>query len=218
MIFPKLKDKTYGYINLDLESIEWYNKNDIDLTKNNILLDAKVCQEFVDDIHQKYSLDFSYGGWMEERNHFLRGAYIDAQNKFIHLGVDINVPTGTEVATDFKAEVVKIGDDFDPEAGWGPHVILKNLTQSVYIIYGHLDRNILCAEGDILDKNTIFATVGFPPENGNWFPHLHVQCISNEYYNEIEKEIEKLDGYGYKNEIELNAKRHPDPMEYISFN
>lgn len=216
MIFPKLKGKTYGYINLNLESIEWCKIKGANLDNKNILLDTNVCQDFVDDLHKKYSLDFSYGGWMEERTNLLRGAYMDKQNKFIHLGVDINVPTGTEIATDFKAEVVKVGDDFDPDGGWGPHVILKHLSVPVYIIYGHLDRNIKCKLGDILEKDTIFAKIGFPPENGNWFPHLHVQCISDEYYQEIKNEIEKMDGYGHKDQMELNAKRHPDPMEFIS--
>jgi len=218
MIFPNLKNKIFGYVNLNIESIAWCDINKISNESKNILLDPTVCQKFIVDIHKKYSLDFSYGGWMEDRTNYLRQSYLEKGSKFIHLGIDINVPTGTEVANDFKAEVVKIGDDFEPNLGWGPHVILKHLSKPVYLIYGHLDKKILCSKGDILNENTIFATVGFPPDNGNWFPHVHVQVISEEYFSEIKNEINNLDGYGYKNEIELNAKRHSDPMEFISLN
>ncbi|MCX6754357.1 MAG: peptidoglycan DD-metalloendopeptidase family protein [Candidatus Nomurabacteria bacterium] len=216
MIFQNFQNKTFGYLNLDTESLDWYKEKNINIDDKNILLDPYICQEFIDYLHKKYSLDFSYGGWMEDRTHFLKDSYLENGDKFIHLGIDINVPTNTEVATDFKAEVVKVGDDFEVDAGWGPHVILKHLSQPIYIIYGHLDRNILCKVGDILDKDIIFAKVGFPPQNGNWFPHVHVQCISSLYYEEIKSDIDKLDGYGFKNEMELNAKRHPDPMEFIS--
>ena len=218
MIFPNLKNKTFGYLNLNIESVSWCNTNKIDSESKNILLDPVVCQKFITDTHKKYSLDFSYGGWMENRTNFLRESYLEEGDKFIHLGIDINVPTGTEIATDFDAEVIKTGDDLEPNLGWGPHVILKHLSKPVYIIYGHLDKKILCSQGDILKINTIFAKVGFPPDNGNWFPHVHVQCINPEYFSETEGKIENLDGYGYQNEMELNANRHKDPMEFISLN
>ncbi len=217
MIFPNLKNKTFGYLNLNTESIEWCNKKGIDSSAKNVLLDPSVCQEFIEDIHKKYSLDFSYGGWMEDRTYLWRGGYMEAQDKFVHLGVDINVPAGTEIATNFKAKVIKIGNNFDIDGGWGPYVILKHLERPIYIIYAHLDKNILCKIGDILDKDTIFSKVGNPPDNGNWFPHLHVQTISDTYYPTVEKNWELFDGYGFKHEKELNAKRYCDPIEFISF-
>lgn len=221
MIFPKLKNSIFGYVNLNLESEEWYKQKDIDSsTSKNILLDPKSCQKFIEDVHKKYSLDFSYGGWMENRAFLWRDGYLEKDKIFIHLGIDINVPVGTEIATDFEAEVVKIDDDHDQEGGWGPHIILKNLSKPVYLIYAHLNKNILCKVGDILKKDTIFAKVGSAPFNGNWFSHVHIQSISSDYYFEIEKNNnwKKFDGYGLKSELEINAKRHRDPIEFISFN
>lgn len=218
MIFPNLKNKVFGYVDLDKEAREWFLIKNIDLYSKNPLIDPKKCQEFIDFVHKKYSLDFSYGGWMEDRSFIWKDSYLDKQKNYIHLGIDINVPSGTEIATDFEAEVIKKDSDYPLDGGWGSHIILKNLSKSVYILYAHLDENILCKVGDILEKGTIFAKVGHAPQNGNWFPHVHVQIIEENYYLDLEKnnDWDKFDGYGFKNEIELNAKKHKDPMEFIS--
>jgi len=219
MIFPNLKNKSFGYVNLNLEAQEWSAEKGINITKeNNLLLDPKICEEFVNDVHKKYSLDFSYGGWMEDRSFIWQGGYLEQDKIFVHLGIDLNVPANSEVATDFRAEVLKIDNDYPLDGGWGPHVILKNLEKNVCILYAHLDKNILCKVGEILEKNIIFAKVGSAPFNGNWFPHLHVQVISLDYYSELENnnDWEKFDGYGTKGEKELNAQRHKDPILFIS--
>jgi len=221
MIYPKLKDKIFGYINVNLEVKDWYKEKNLNFSDGkNVLIDPKICKDFINDIHKKYSLDFSYGGWMEDRTFLWKDSYLEKNKTFIHLGVDINVPEGEEIATDFKAKVVKIDDDYPLDGGWGPHVILKHLSKPVYIIYAHLDRDILCKVGDTLEKDTIFAKVGYSPYNGNWFPHTHVQAISSEYYSELEKnnDWKNFDGYGAKEKLELNTKRHRDPMEFISLN
>lgn len=218
MIFPKLNNKSFGYVNLNLESKDWYKEMALDPNSENILINPIKCQEFIDDIHKKYSLDFSYGGWMEDRTFLWRGWYMEKENIFTHLGIDLNVPEGTEIATDFEAVVVKIDNDYPTDGGWGPYVILKHLIEPVYIIFAHLDICIQCKIGDKLEVGTIFSKVGKPPLNGNWFAHVHVQTIEEQYYLEIKKNNEwgKFDGYGLKSEIEINAIRYKDPMEFIS--
>ena len=219
MIFPNLKNKIFGYVNLNLEAKEWVVEKGISITEeNNPFLNPKICEEFVNDLHKKYSLDFSYGGWMEDRTFIWQGGYLEKEKTFVHLGIDINVPAGSELATDFQAEVLKIDDDYPLDGGWGTYIILKNLEKDIYILYAHLDKNILCKVGEILNKDIVFAKVGKDPFNGNWFPHVHVQVIDIDYYSELEKnnDWEKFDGYGSKDDKELNAKRHKDPIEFIS--
>ena len=169
-------------------------------------------------VHQKYNIDFSYGGWMEDRSVLWHGSYLEAENSYTHLGVDINVPTGTEIVVDFDAEVVKIDDDYPEEGGWGPKVIVKNLTLPIYLIYAHLDREIKCQVGDKLKTGQIFAKVGKAPFNGNWFPHLHVQTITAEYYKNLadNNSWSELDGYGLPADISENSKLFPDPLQFIS--
>lgn len=215
MIFPNIKGKNSGYVNLNLEAIEWYTLKNLNINGKNILLDPQKCQYFVNDVHEKYSLDFSYGGWMEDRTFLWRDSYLEEENKFIHLGVDINVPGGTEVAIDYHAEVVKTGNNHDYDGGWGTYVIFKILEKDIYIIYAHLDENIICKTGDILDKGKIFGKVGFPPENGNWFTHVHIQTFISEFYNNI-KNWDEVDGYGFKNEVEINKKIYLNPIDFVS--
>jgi hypothetical protein len=219
MIFPSLKGKTFGYVNLNTEAAEWCaSKNFKYDRKNNLLLNPDISQEMLEDAHKKYVVDYSYGGWMEDRNILCGGTYLEKTGVFIHLGVDLNVPAGTEVATDFIASVVKIDDDYPEKSGWGPRVILKHSALPIYMIYAHLDRKIKCQTGDVLEKGNVFAKVGKAPYNGGWFAHCHVQSISFKYYDKLKKsnKWELLDGYGSSDEITLNAGRFRDPMEFIS--
>lgn len=216
MIFPRLKDKTFGYVNLNLEASEWLaNKKFVE--DKNPLLDPVICQQMVDDVHRKYHLDFSYGGWMEDRSLLWRGSYLESKKNFIHLGIDLNVPAGTEIALGFDVEIVKVDDDYPEDGGWGPRITVRHLSQPVYLIYAHLGREIKQQVGDKVRAGEVFARVGEPPFNGNWFPHLHVQTISPEYFAELEKNNSwgQLDGYGSLNDLTINAARFKDPTQYI---
>ncbi|MFM7088973.1 MAG: peptidoglycan DD-metalloendopeptidase family protein [Candidatus Paceibacterota bacterium] len=214
MIFPNLKGKKFGYVNLDLEAVLWRaNKG----SKTNPLNNPDVCNQFILDVHKKYNIDFSYGGWMEDRATLWQDSYLELEKKFNHLGLDINVPQDEPVAVDFNALVVRIDDDYPTNGGWGPRVILKNLEKDVYILYAHLDRDISCKVGDVLSVGQVFAKVGHAPENGNWFPHVHVQVIESEYFEYLKKEDdwEQFDGYGFKENIAVDSLRHPDPLQFI---
>ncbi|MDE1874579.1 MAG: peptidoglycan DD-metalloendopeptidase family protein [Patescibacteria group bacterium] len=219
MIFPDLKGKRFGYVNLNLEAEAWLKHNE-SRSASNPLLDPSICQSMIDSVHEKYCLDFSFGGWMEDRSTLWKGSYLERENSFIHLGIDINVPPGTEIAASFDATVAKVDDDYPEQGGWGPRVILKHATKPIYLIHAHLDRDIRCEVGDALKRGQIFARVGTPPHNGNWFPHLHLQTISKDHYDRLEKERSwaDLDGYGPADDIRENASLFADPMELISLN
>lgn len=216
MLFPTLKNKKFGYVNLDLEARRWIAEKKTD-QKDNPLLDPKVCQEMVNETNRKYGLDFSYGGWMEDRSFLWKGSYLDEKKIYIHLGIDLSAPAGTSVAITFNAEVIKIDDDYPEIGGWGTRVILKHEIEPMYFIFAHLDKKVECKVGDALRAGDVFAKVGKPPFNGNWFEHVHVQVIIREYYHEIKEKnlLDELDGYGSDKDIELNAKRFPDPIKYI---
>lgn len=216
MIFPFLKNKNFGYVNLNLEAEKWIAGNKFKLGKNP-LLDPAVCQLMVNDVNKKYGLDFSYGGWMEDRSFLWRGHYLDEKKTYIHLGIDMNVLAGTEVAVNFDAIAVKTDNDYPEDGGWGTRVILKHGKKPVYLIFAHLDQNVQCKAGDFLKAGQIFAMVGKPPSNGNWFEHMHLQAIQEDYYNKLEKNNlwDELDGYGAEEDIALNAQRFPDPIGFI---
>lgn len=242
MVFPTLKQVKFGYVNLNLEAID-YLKHKNESTENNIcnnavsysthpaaatepkknpLIDPDKCQLMVEATHKKYNLDFSYGGWMEDRSVLWKDSYLEEKQAFIHLGIDLNVPPGTEVAVDFDAVVEKIDSDYPEEGGWGTRVIFKHATEPVYIIYAHLDPELSIKEDDEVHAGQIFAKVGKAPYNGGWFPHLHVQVVEVKYFEELkgramenEHAWSELDGYGKANEIEVLARRFFDPMRYV---
>ncbi len=217
MIFPELEYKKFGYINLNLEAEKWISAQET-LSNTNPLLDPMTCQKMVDSAHKNLGLDFSYGGWMEDRSILWQGSYLDNTQTYIHLGVDINVTAGTKIIASFDATVVIIDDDYPEDGGWGCRIIIKHSSQPIYMIYAHLDRDVYCKVGDTLKQGAVFAKVGKSPFNGNWFPHLHLQSISEEYFDYIEKHDlwNTLDGYGSIEKIQEHAVHFPDPMQYIS--
>ena len=218
MLFPDLRDKVFGYLNMNVEAQKWCAENRIDCGNKNPLLDPIFCERVKNLIHLKYDLDCSYGGWMEDRSFIWKGSYLEERRNFVHLGVDFYVPAGTEVAVDFDAEVVRVDDDYPDEGGWGPRVIVRHLYKPIYMLYAHLGRNIHFVRSSKLESGMIFAQVGAPPFNGNWSPHLHIQTISSEYYRELElnNSWNDLDGYGRVEDFEKNVRRFRDPMQYVS--
>jgi murein DD-endopeptidase MepM/ murein hydrolase activator NlpD len=215
MIFSSLKNKSFGYVDLNEEAKGWALAQGL---QAEALLDPVISTKMVEDVHKKYNIDFSYGGWMEDRRFLWKGTYLEPLNTFIHLGIDINVSAGTEIYASFEARVVRIDDDYPEEGGWGPRIIIKHLSQPFYFIYAHLDGNIACKVGDIIRSGEIFAKVGNYPYNGNWFPHVHVQSLSEEYYLELERNNSwgNLDGYGSEEDLTVNVSRFPDPLQFIS--
>jgi len=154
---------------------------------------------------------------MENRNTFLKGTYLDENEKYLHLGVDIIVPYKTSVACDMPAEVIRIDDDHPEDGGWGPRVIVRLRDVRTVLIYAHLNRDIFCGVGDILRPGQVFAKIGRPPHNGGWLPHLHIQSVEPKYYESLLKtNIYDLDGYGLPSEKEALSEIFKDPMQFIS--
>jgi hypothetical protein len=63
-----------------------------------------------------------------------------------------------------------------------------------YLLYGHLSHD-LPKVGQIFLKGENIAKLGTCKENGGWFPHVHVQCITEHFFQKYINDLEKLDGY-----------------------
>ncbi len=218
MLFPAFKNKISGYVNLDTEAQKWVQEHDLSIIPNP-LLDPDTCQQMVSNVHKKYNLDFSYGGWLEDRSFLWKGSYLDETGGYIHLGVDFNVPEYTEVASCFDAEVVRIDDDYPIEGGWGNRIIVKHATLPLYFIYAHLDEDLICKVGDILVQGQVFAKVGKTPFNGKWFPHLHLQSVDSVLYEELIRTnaLDTLDGYGLVADVTKNSLLFKDPIPFVEW-
>jgi 4-aminobutyrate aminotransferase-like enzyme/Ser/Thr protein kinase RdoA (MazF antagonist) len=112
---------------------------------------------------------------------FAAGGGPTAESRTVHLGVDLTVPPGSPVRAPLDGTVHTVADNAVPK-DYGPLVILRHQTPSgeeFFTLYGHLDADSVSGlePGRTVRAGEPFATVGAPPRNGDWWPHVHVQII-----------------------------------------
>ena len=141
---------------------------------------------------------------------------MEPAQKWIHVGVDVVVPPGTRVAATWNGNVVHIDDDSPEIGGWGPRVLIQSEDeQHMIVIYAHLGE-IFCKQGDRLKPGDVFATIGAPPFNGYWFPHLHIQAVNRKKYRRDWKSIvHAVDGYEHESLLLQLSEWFPDPMRFL---
>lgn len=180
LLFPQLADKNWAEINLN----EWAKKLTLSPGSPNPLLNPEYCEKWVNNLHKQQGINFSYGGYMEDRSILWAGHY-HQPDSMIHLGVDYNVPPTTHVTLPFDAALVCTEEDPDKVGGWGYRAIYK--TKDCYVIFAHLEY-VNGLVGSYYRKGHHVGSVGSHRVNGGWYPHLHVQCMQ-EYDLSV-------DGYG----------------------
>jgi murein DD-endopeptidase MepM/ murein hydrolase activator NlpD len=213
-MFPELQGSKYCYVNLEDEAVRWSSEHpELFAGVGNPLLDPGICQRMMDEVHARFGVVWSYGGYLEDRSRLWRGSYLEATGSFLHLGVDCTVPQGTSVAADFPAKVILADHDPDRDGGWGTRVLLAS--EGPVFIYAHL-QGVGVRPGQELEPGAVFAEVGGPPDNGNWHPHLHVQAIRAGLFHEILLErFQELDGYGHPDASAILRQDFPDPRPYL---
>jgi hypothetical protein len=103
-----------------------------------------------------------------------------AEQRFLHLGLDVIVPLGTPLHAPLDAVVETTGYEAG-EGNYGGFVLLKHAHprfETFYSLYGHLCKTELPADGKIFAAGEAFAAIGDFHENGNWFYHTHIQVIT----------------------------------------
>jgi murein DD-endopeptidase MepM/ murein hydrolase activator NlpD len=105
-----------------------------------------------------------------------------AEQRFIHLGLDVIVPLGSMLHAPLAAVVEAAGYEAG-EGNYGGYVLLKHAHrrfETFYSFYGHLCRVRLPEVGRPIAAGEAFAAIGDFHENGNWFHHTHLQVITKE--------------------------------------
>ena len=119
--------------------------------------------------------------YLEHRNTLLADCpQMVADQRFIHLGLDVIVSVGTLLHAPLDATVEESGYERG-EGNYGGYVLLKHKSpyfDTFYSFYGHLCRDRLPAVGEIFEAGGVFAEIGDFHENGNWFHHTHIQVIT----------------------------------------
>src|SRR5438105_1028701 len=122
MFFPTFNHRPHAMLSLNEEAIRWREAHPSILAKyekNPLYTSPEICQQMIDEMHERLKVMWSYGGWQENRSTLWKDSYMEKEQRFTHLGVDFNVPAGTEVMAPRRMEIVwqDAGDDFD--GGWG---------------------------------------------------------------------------------------------------
>ena len=157
-----------------------------DLSPNSQLLkgvdvrDQKMFQQVLDEkMGSIYRWGFS--PYLERRDTLLGDCpQMVADQRFIHLGLDVIVGLGTPLHAPLDAIVFK-SDYESGEGNYGGYVLLKHESpcfETFYSFYGHLCKDRLPAAGKAFPAGSAFAEIGDFHENGNWFYHTHIQIIT----------------------------------------
>jgi hypothetical protein len=211
-LFPELKTGSWAKVNLD-EEARLYSTG-----KENKLLDPKECTKFGKEVAKKHKVDFTWGGYLEDRSHLWRGHY-HGPEQFIHLGVDFNVPAGTKVLSPVAGNIRDWWLDGDMAGGWGGRLVIEPYNKTFLVVIAHMAHKWK-PKNDIIDVGDNIGTIGKPTENGNWAPHLHIQCVNIDFLanSGITPSIVKIyrrafDGYAASyDRIEVDF---PDPFKAL---
>jgi murein DD-endopeptidase MepM/ murein hydrolase activator NlpD len=139
----------------------------------------------------------TFGGFLENRTHLWNGLYtVGKKEQLVHLGLDINhLPVGQKVASLTDGRIIHILKDFSSQTGWGGRVLIQTFSKPpLYIMYAHLSEN-LPSVGTLVSAGSVIGFIGDPKINGGWFPHLHLQVMTEKYMKSYMKNLDHIDGY-----------------------
>ena len=141
-------------------------------------------------------LTCTYGGFLEDRSHLWRGHYF--KKGAIHLGVDLNAPSGIAVCLPCEGTLVESFTDPDQDGGWGGRVTFD--CGGAFLTFGHLagipPEDLV---GSRFPAGRRIGLIADRSRNGGWYDHLHIQAsrtfdpardgYADELYDGIEDEF-----------------------------
>jgi 4-aminobutyrate aminotransferase-like enzyme/Ser/Thr protein kinase RdoA (MazF antagonist) len=112
---------------------------------------------------------------------FTTGAHPTDERRTIHLGIDLFVAAGAPLYAPLDGTVAILENNAAP-LDYGPLVVLEHATgdgDTFYTLYGHLSEETLgmVRMGQHVAAGEQIGSIGAPPINGDWPPHLHFQII-----------------------------------------
>ncbi len=211
-IFPELAGTRWARVCLDAIARGAFP----DTGAANPLNDPWFCGAWVSGVAAQLGVDHSWGGWLEDRSHLWRGHYLPPGCS-IHLGIDLNVPSGVSVLTPLSGQVIHAAICRDQGGGWGGWFVLHADTPRCgadYLLFGHLAHQGLPRLGERLAEGAAAGIIGTPQENGGWYPHLHLQSLSSAAWEAVRHDPDTLlDGYAFP-AADL-ATRFADPAPLV---
>ena len=180
--------------------------------QNHKLETAQDYEVFIQNQLDKKDGKIMFGGYIENRNLYKRSTVFKNSNteeRNIHIGLDlwINEQATIHAALDGKIHSFQnntaLGD-------YGPTIILEHQIAEFkfHTLYGHLSEASLEGKkvGDAIQKGQQIATLGLPPINGDYAPHLHLQIIID-----MEGKFGDYPGVCSENKLTFYKENCPDP-------
>ncbi|WP_395634110.1 peptidoglycan DD-metalloendopeptidase family protein [Flavobacterium sp.] len=140
-------------------------------------------EHFIQRHLDEHQAQIAFGGYNETRNLYQRSTVFKNENtdeRNIHIGLDLWI---NEAAPIYAALEGKIHSFQNNEAlgDYGPTIIVEHEIEGCkfHTLYGHLSLDSLKDKsvGQTIAKGERMATLGLPPINGDYAPHLHFQII-----------------------------------------
>ena len=194
-----------AYVSLDLSVT---NK---DLAKEK-LETTKDYEHYIQEFLEKSNALIAYGGYKEHRNLYQRSSVFknqDSDERNIHIGLDLWINESAPVYAALDGAIhsfqnnAALGD-------YGPTIILKHQIQhfTFHTLYGHLTLDSLDGKkiGNFVKKGQQIASLGLPPINGDYAPHLHFQIIMD-----MENKVGDYPGVCNSNRLAFYSENCPDP-------
>lgn len=190
----------------------------IDLSSNNSELlkldvtNAAAFEVYIEAYLTKNKAKVAFGGYLEIRNLYQRSAVFKndtTDERNIHIGLDLWIKAGTKVLAALDGKIHSFQNN-TALGDYGPTIILEHELENVtfYTLYGHLSLESLNGKkvGTDVKKGETIATLGAPPINGDYAPHLHFQII-----NDIENKVGDFPGVCSIKNLSLYSEICPDP-------
>lgn len=184
--------------------------------QNHILETATNYENYIQNYLEKNNAKIAFGGYNETRNLYKRSSVFNDNNseeRNIHIGLDLWINDEVTIHAALDGEIHSFQNN-SALGDYGPTIILKHEINGFvfHTLYGHLSLESLVdkKDGEEIKKGEKIGTLGLPPINGDYAPHLHFQIIIN-----MENKTGDYPGVTSKNNLEFYLKNCPNPESLL---
>ena len=160
---------------------------DLSVTNDNLatqkLAIAKDYEKYIQDYLNRNKAKIAFGGYIEHRNLYQRSTVFkndQTDERNIHIGLDLWINEAAPIYAALEGTIHSFQNN-TALGDYGPTIILEHQIEgfTFHTLYGHLSLESLDGKkvGDFVKKGEQIATLGLPPINGDYAPHLHFQLI-----------------------------------------
>ena len=174
VISPEIDYSEYVRLNLSVTNPE-LNQHKLET--------AQDYEIFIQNHLDKNQAKIAFGGYIETRNLYQRSTVFKNSNsdeRNIHIGLDLWINESAPIHAALDGTIHSFQNN-TALGDYGPTIILSHEIEGFkfHTLYGHLSEASLNGKkvGDVVKKGEQIATLGLPPINGDYAPHLHFQII-----------------------------------------